>query len=323
MRLAAAVLLSALVSCAAWSESAKDGLAAAHSALQYGEADRARTVLNTLPQPFADSAEAHNLRCRVFFALEAWDAAGIECEMAVSLEGRNSDYHLWFGRTLGERAERASFVNAYSLAKRTRMEFEQAVQLNSRNADALADLGEFYYSAPSVVGGGMDKADGVAAQLDKVDPARACELRGNIAEARKDFAAAEGQFKQAIASGPHPAFQWIALASFYRRRERWADMVTAVENGSAAAGRDPRAGVALFNGASVLIRASKNSASAAVMLESYLGGNSKTEEAPAFVAHVWLARLDAQLGDSTAAHRERIAALELAHDYKPALELNL
>jgi hypothetical protein len=47
----------------------------------------------------------------------------------------------------------------------------------------------------------------------------------------------------------------------------------------------------------------------------------KSEDAPAFVAHTWLARLKQQMGDVAAASRERAAALALAHEYKPALDL--
>jgi hypothetical protein len=54
------------------------------------------------------------------------------------------------------------------------------------------------------------------------------------------------------------------------------------------------------------------------MLEEYLAGSAKTEEAPAFVAHARLARLKLQLGDAAAANRERTAALALAHEYRPA-----
>jgi hypothetical protein len=39
------------------------------------------------------------------------------------------------------------------------------------------------------------------------------------------------------------------------------------------------------------------------------------------VAHTRLARLMAQQGDMAGARRERAAALELAHDYRPAQEL--
>jgi uncharacterized protein HemY len=46
-----------------------------------------------------------------------------------------------------------------------------------------------------------------------------------------------------------------------------------------------------------------------------------TEEAPAFGAHVSLAHVLAQQGDKAGATEHRAAALALAHDYKPALEL--
>jgi len=299
-------------------QSPKDPIAQANTALQAGEADRALTLLSS---PTAGSAEAHNLKCRVLYTLEQWDHAASECEMAVRMEGNNSNFHLWLGRTLGEKADRASFLNAYSLSKRVRAEFEEAVRLDPRNAEALADLGEFYYSAPSVVGGGSNKAEGVALQLDKVDPARAHELRANIAEEHKDLGTAEREFRLAISAGAHPAFQWMSLASFFRRHERWTEMDTAINSGLHATERDRRASVALYNGASTLQRAHRNSALAAKMIENYLASPAKTEEAPAFVAYTRLADLKDELGDRTAAQQERAAALSLAHEYRPAQEI--
>lgn len=298
-----------------------EGLAAVNAALQAGQADRALSLLRSLPLPAANSAEAHNLRCRVLFSLERFEAAKNECEQAVNLDPQNWYYHLWLGRTLGEVADRANFLTAYGLAKRARSEFEQAVQLNPRNPEALADLGEFYSSAPGVVGGGTDKAAGVAAQLEGVDPARAHELRAGIARENKDMATAERELKAAVAASAHPSFQWMRLASFYRHAKRYAEMESAVESGYAAAQRDSHAAVALFNGASVLIKANRNPALAIKMLEAYLAAPVATEEAPAFTARVWLARLKAQAGDSEGARRERAEALALAQEYKPAQDL--
>jgi tetratricopeptide (TPR) repeat protein len=317
-RLLPAIALAAAFALAALAETPRDPLAQANAALQAGEADKALELLNAVSPSSAGLAEAHNLRCRVRFTLEQWDAAASECQEAVRLEGQNSGYHLWLGRALGEKADRASFMSAYALGKRVRMEFEEAVRLNPRNAEALADLGEFYYAAPGVVGGGTGKAEGVAALLDRVDAARAHELRARIAEQGKDFGTAEREFKQAITASGHPAFQWMTLASFYRRHDRWTEMMSAVQSGTNAAQRDKHAGVALYNGASTLTRANREPALACKMLEDYLAGPVKTEEAPAFVAHVRLARLKEQLGDSAAAKRERAAALALAHEYKPA-----
>ena len=80
-------------------------------------------------------------------------------------------------------------------------------------------------------------------------------------------------------------------------------------------------GAALFDGASVLIRAKRDQNQAARMLEDYLASSAKTEQAPAFVAHTTLARLELQLGDAAKASRDRAAALAMAHEYKPAQAL--
>jgi tetratricopeptide (TPR) repeat protein len=295
-------------------------LTQANAALQAGEADKATSLLNALIKS-RGKAEAYNLKCRVEYTLEQWDRAANDCEQAVKLDEQNSDDHMWLARALGEKASRASFLSAYSLAKRARAEFEEAVQLNPTNGAALADLGQFYYEAPGVVGGGMEKAERVAAQLDKFDPVRAHNLRGGIAEQRKDYNTAEREFKAAIAKSPHPALEWISLAGFYRRRERWTEMESAVHAGQSAGERDKRASVALYNAANVLRTSGRDSEWAARMLDEYLASSGKSEEAPAFVAHTWLARLKEQLGDAAAASRERAAALAIAHEYKPALEL--
>jgi Tfp pilus assembly protein PilF len=318
-----AMLLAVLMAAPVAGQSTRDGLSQVNAALQAGEADKALTLLGSLPPQAANSAEAHNLHCRVLYTLEQWEAANTECEQAVKVDPHNSSYHLWYGRTLGETADHATFISAYGLAKRARSEFELAVQLDPRNAEALADLGEFYTEAPGVVGGGTDKAAGVAAQLDHVDPAAAHELRSAIARQNKDLETAEKELKEAIAVSAHPAFQWMRLASFYRKLKRLPEMENAVESGFAAAQRDPHAGVALFNGASVLIKANRNPALAMKMLEAYLAAPAATEEAPAFAARVWLARLLAQSGNEEGARRERDAALALAQEYKPAQDLKL
>jgi tetratricopeptide (TPR) repeat protein len=310
-------LLLAAVSATAWAQGTGATVAEIDTALQAGEADKAIGLIASLPENGANQAAAQNLECRVRFTLQQWDTAAGECEQAVRLDSGNSGYHLWLGRALGERADRASFLSAFSLGKRVRSEFEEAVKLDPRNAPALSDLGEFYREAPGVVGGGLDKAESVAAELDKVDPARAHQLRAGIAETRKDDATAERELKQAVESSHHPASQWTVLASFYEHRQRWPEMEEAIHNCASAAARDRTAGVALYDGAGILIRAKRDPALAAKMLGDYLAGESKTEEAPAFIAHYRLARLLEQLGDSAGAQRERAAGYAMAHEYHP------
>ncbi len=315
---AAAILLS--VSPVAF---AAPSLSAANADLQAGKADEATALLSEVLHTDPNNAEANNLLCRVEYTLQHFDEAATHCEKAVALDPQSSVYHLWLGRAIGERASRASFLSAFSLAKKTRQEFETAVKLDPHNAEALTDLGEFDVDAPGAVGGGLDKAEIVARQLDSVDTALAHELRAEIAEKNKDLTTAEHEWKASTVGGAHPALQWMALASFYRRHERWPDMDSAIKSGEAAAAHDRHSAVALVNGASVLVRANRHPEQAVQLFRGYLASPDKTEEAPAFDVHVRLAKLLAQTGDQAGALRERSAALALAHDYKPAQDLKV
>ena len=88
----------------------------------------------------------------MYYQEEDWDRAISDCEAAVKLAQGDSNFHLWLGRAYGQKAAHASIVSGYPLARKVHAEFEQAVQLDPKNAEALADLGEFDVMAPSVVG---------------------------------------------------------------------------------------------------------------------------------------------------------------------------
>lgn len=296
-------------------------LAQATAALQAGQADKALSLIAALPNAGENNAEAKNISCRVKFTLGLWDAAVRDCEQAVRLDPQNAQLHMWLGRALGEKANKASFLAAFSLGKRVLAEFQTAARLDPRDAAALADLGAFYVEAPAVVGGGLDKAESVALQLDRVDPARAAELRARIADERDDYATAEEYYKKSIEVSRHPAQQWSNLARFYQARKRWTDMEMALHNCVKAAEHDPHSGVALYDGAGVLIRAKRDLPLAIKMLQDYLAGTSKSEEAPAFVAYSRLAALQQQMGDAANAQANQAAALELAREYNPAQDL--
>ncbi len=315
----AVMTLSISATLAPFTVLAAAALATANADLQAGKADEAMSLLNQAIHSDPNDAEANNLLCRVQYATQHFDKAAGPCEKAVSLSPQNARYRLWLGRVTGERASRAAFMSAFSLAKKSREQFETAVKLDPRDAEALSDLGEFYKEAPGVVGGGMDKAEEIAKKLDALDASRAHELRAQMAEKQKDLGTAERELKAAC-TGSRAAIQWMQLASFYRRQERWTEMEAAVKSGEAAAAHDRHAAVAFFNGASVLARANRQPQEAIKLYERYIDSADKTEEAPAFDVLARLAKLRKQTGDQAGAERDRAAALALAHDYKPALD---
>src|SRR6201989_3621079 len=133
--------------------------------LRLGEADKAIQILSTSIQTDQKDAEAHQLLCRVYFQEERWDGAIQQCQKSVALDPTNSNTHLWLGRALGEKADRAMFVSAFGLGRKVHSEFESAVQLGPTSIPALFALGEFYADAPPIVGGGTDKAGAMADRL--------------------------------------------------------------------------------------------------------------------------------------------------------------
>lgn len=286
--------------------------------LQAGQADKALALLTPLPTSGTDAAQAQNLLCRVRFTLQQWSQAAAECQQAVNLDPKNSDNYMWLGRVLGQEASHASIFSAYGDAKKSLSAMQTAVQLNPQNGPALSDLGDYYANAPGIAGGGTDKAQSVASQLDKVDPVRAAQLRGDIAMAQKNYTAAEQYYKQAASAGSAPADEWTVLASFYRGRQQWTSLDAAIQNCVTAAAKVTNSGAALYDGAGVLITASRNPSLAATMLENYLAGSSMTEEAPAFIAHIRLSRLKQQLGDAAGAQSELAMAAAMAKEFSPS-----
>ena len=319
-KLAAGCLLAALAA-SLYAEPLESALLPINTALQAGQADKALSLLSDLPLGGQNSSQAQNLACRVHFTLAQWDPAVRECEQAVKLDPQNARNHMWLGRSLGEKANKASFLTAFSLAKHVASEFEQAAQLDPQDPEALTDLGMFYVEAPSVVGGGVDKAQSVVLELDRVDPARAYELRAKIDGQRKDYSAAESDLKKAISVSHHPAFQWTTLARFYAERKRWNDMEAAIQSSIKAVAHDPHANVALYDAAGILYENKRDPSLAAKLLRDYIANTAKTEEAPAFVAYSRLALLEHQLGDDAGAEDSKAAASQLAREYRPEQDL--
>ena len=296
---------------------------AARIALNRGQADEALRLLNAALEEDASDPEALNLRCRVLYAEKRWDDAIAACERSVQSEPGNSSYHMWLGRAYGEKADRVSFVTAYKMAKLIHAEFETAVSLDPHNGEALSDLGEYYVEAPEILGGGTHKAEELAKQMDELAPERAHELRARIAEHKKDYPTAETEFRAKISAAARrhspaaSAQAWMDLGSFYRRRERWDDMLAVLKSGAIAATDH---GSALADGASTLVNARRGPELAEEWMRQYLSGDALSEEAPAFVVHRQLGDLYKSQGDPQRAEREFAAARALASDYSPARE---
>jgi tetratricopeptide (TPR) repeat protein len=286
----------------------------ANTLLQQGRVDEAAVSLNEILAAQPGDAQAHQLLCRIYYAQDMADNAINECQLAASSDPASSDNQLWLGRAYGFKASHANPLSALSLAIKVRVAFERAVQLDPENIHALNDLGEFYVEAPALIGGGLDKAQALAARLQPHFPSQAHRLLALIAEKKKDDAIAEAEFSNAVAAGKTPE-AYIDLGHFYERHHQPDKMVNALQSGIAT---DRRKGPSLVDAASILTDAHQSPELAETLLRTYLSSSAKTDDAPAFKVHVQLGDLLAHHGDPAAAHREYAAALALASNYVPA-----
>jgi tetratricopeptide (TPR) repeat protein len=255
-----------------------------------------------------------NLLSRAYYEIEQWDNAIKNGERAVSDGPDNAVYHLWLGREYGEKAAAANPLSAASLARKAKSEFEMAVKLDPSNVQAHADLAEYYTDAPSILGGGTDKARDQAAQVAKYDQATSHWILSLIAEKEKRYPDTESELRQAIKVAKNPAQYWMNLASFFRRRSRLDDMQNAITQALA----QPNKNEVYYNAAGELLQSGRDFPTAVQYLKTYLSSNAMVEDAPAFRAHYLLGNVYEKMGNKASASTEYKASLALASGFAPA-----
>ena len=285
-----------------------------HQLLVNGEADAAIRMLKTSLSTNPSGAAEHNLLCRVHYAEESWDAAVSECERAAKLNPNSSLNQLWLGRAYGEKAEHSSWFTAINLAKKTRIAFEKAVELDPRNIEARSDLSEYYIEAPVFLGGGTNKAAAQANAVEKIEPATAYWIRARIAEHEKHNSDAEQQYKKALQADPGHR-RIFDLASFYRRANRLDELEAAVKQ---SAKLNTKNDSALFDSASLLLRVNRNLPLAVTLLQRYIDQGEKSEDAPVFQAQYLLGQVLEKSGDAAGAKKAYLTAKASASDFAPA-----
>lgn len=283
--------------------------------LSVGRVDDALRVLHGRVQAAPNDAQAYNLLTRTYFYMGRWEEAAAAAERAVALEPRASEYQLWLGRAVGEKAAHASFVTAVRMVPRIRGAFERAVQLDGSSAAARTDLAEFYMEAPSFLGGGKDKALAQAEVLASQDEAAAHWIKARLAERSKQFDAAEREYRAAVAASPHPGGRWLDLAGFYRTHERFDQMEDTVNK---AVAEEVWQSTVPYEAALLLFQAGRNFPGAIALVQKYLANGSQPEAAPAYHAHYLLGQIFEKQGNRQAAAAEYRTAISLAREFDPA-----
>jgi tetratricopeptide (TPR) repeat protein len=204
---------------------------------------------------------------RNYFMLADFKKATDYLQKANTAQPDSSEYLDWLGRAYGRRAELSNPLLAPALASKARQAFERAVELDSTNRDALSDLFEYYLNAPHFLGGGYDKATGVADRMAGVDPSEAFFAQAKLAQKHQHYAAAEEHLRQAVAAAPHQIGHLIALAKFLANQGRTSESDAVFAQAEKV---NPNAPKLWFARADVLIQQKRNIEEAKSLLEKYV-----------------------------------------------------
>ncbi len=287
-----------------------------HELLKAGRADDALRLLATQVAAGNDAA-AFNYLGRVYFALRDWDNAVQNCERATQIDPGNAVFQLWLGRSYGEKANAASALLAYPLARKSVAAFTAAHALDRHNVIIARDLAEYYAQAPAIVGGGSDKALALAAEMAPEHPADAAWIRARADANQSRYEKAEQEYGEAISLDHDSASSYIDFARFLYARKHWERFQQTVERAMASASIRP---TDRYDAAELLLQAKRNLPLAARQMRNYIQSGRTEEDAPLFRAHFLLGEILLKSGDASQAAAEFNSALALASSYRPAAE---
>jgi tetratricopeptide (TPR) repeat protein len=254
-------------------------------------------------------------RSRCYLEQRDYSRAISDAERAVSERPDDSEYRRWLGHAYGGAAEQA---RSFSLARKVRAAFEQAVQSNPSNIAARRDLEQFYLEAPWIVGGDRRKALDQVNAIAELDP-----VAGHLARAaywldakRLDESAAE--YQRVLDLRPDRIDPYLEVADFYQTHREATTFASIVEQAARVMASDTR--LTYYKGVA-LVLANRNLAEAEQLLRRYLATAPRRSDLPSHAdARQWLGRLNEQLGNLKAAGDEYRAALAVDPDDKSVRE---
>ncbi len=288
---------------------ADSSLAEARRQFDAGEYQQCAATLRAALEGNPRDAELYHWLSRCYFELQDNDHAVSSAEHAVGLDSKNSVYHDWLGRAYGRKAEHAILFSAFSLARKTRREFEEAVRLNPSNLAAQRDLIEFYFRAPGIVGGGDDKARRQIELLAGHDPVEGHLARAEFWIDKKKPELAEEEYRQVLEAKPKRVEPYLEIADFYLKRSDAAGLERALEATASVDASDRR--LAFYRGVAMVL-SKADLAEAERLLKSYVATVPPRSDLPSRgLARQWLGRLYEREGKCA----------EAAEQYREALKI--
>ena len=225
----------------------------------------------------SDDAAVNFLAGRDYFMTGDFRKATEYLQKAVDANSGDGEYMDWLGRAYGKRAETSNPLSAPGWASKARQAFERSVELNPKDSDALTDLFDYYVEAPGFLGGGLDKAEKIAARIAAIDPSQGYYVEAKLAQHRREFGTAEQRFRQAVAIAPQQVGHMITLARFLANQGRIGESDAVFQQ---AARTNPNSPKVWFARADTFIKQKRNYDEAKLLLQRYVKAPVTVDDPP-------------------------------------------
>lgn len=244
-----------------------------------------------------------------------YEEAAAAFEQAVRADDRNAVYHFYLGQAYGAQAQRANVFKQASLARKTKAEFDRAVQLDPDFVEARQGLMQYYLQAPGIMGGSQDKAREQADEIRKRNPYRGAWAYAMLAARQKDTAAVVREYDGLTRQFPDSAAAYGRLVALYAQARRWPEAWAVVDRMQRAIPSSPL--VAYYAGR-VAAESGAQLDRGAAGLARYLQTVPGPGEPTLATAHWRLGAVYEQQGKRDQARAEYAAAVQLNPKLKEA-----
>ncbi len=280
----------------------------------FGSADyaAAKKLFTRLAADKARGHEAQHFLARIALREGDLDAAEDILEELIEAHPNNAKYQLSFGNMSCAQAQQANLISAASYAGDCREAYEKALKLDPKLVDAHLSLFGFYMGAPSMVGGGIDKAKKQAETLMAVDA-----IEGKLAQSQitlketRDYQPMVTALQEAIAARPDKPGYRYTLASVLSGSEKWDEANTVLTQ---LQSDFPDEIKVAFDRGRLAAASGKYLGEGETALKTYIASDSKKKSASNHTwAKFWLAQIYRHQKNEAA---EKALLVEVAKDNK-------
>ncbi len=227
----------------------------------------------------------------------------------IAAQPKNAEAYYRRGLAYGDLAQRSNILKQASLAKKTKADFERAVELDPNHLDARFMLVNFYLLAPGFMGGGDDKAMVQAAEIKKRDVLEGHRAYARVYSHQKKMDLARKEYVDAVRAHPKSARAHYLLAGFLINEKNWSGALHELDM---ALQLDPAFMPAYLRLGAHAALSAGNYARGEEALRKYLGYKPADDEPRHAAAWYWLGQVQEKQGKKKEAKQSYQNGLKLA-----------